>query len=48
VSRQWIVEVERGKVRAEIGRLSRLLNALDLMVRIDPRPPDPLDVVLGR
>ena len=50
VSRQWIVEVERGKARAEVGLLLRVLNALDLTVRVDPRAPDPLDFasVLGR
>lgn len=35
VSRQWIVAVERGKERAEIGRLLRLLKALDLVVHVD-------------
>lgn len=29
VSRQWVVEVERGKPRAEIGLVLRALNALD-------------------
>jgi HTH-type transcriptional regulator/antitoxin HipB len=50
VSRQWVVEVERGKARAEIGLLLRVLNTLDLAVRVDPRTPDPLDFpsVLGR
>ena len=43
VSRQWIVEIEGGKERAEIGLLLRLMNALDLTVRVEPRPPDPLD-----
>ena len=29
VSRQWVVEVERGKPRAEIGLVLRALNTLD-------------------
>ncbi|MFK7985525.1 MAG: helix-turn-helix domain-containing protein [Sandaracinaceae bacterium] len=42
VSRQWIVEVEGGKQRAEVGLLLRLLNALDLVMRVEARPDDPL------
>ena len=38
VSRQWIVEVEAGKYRAEIGRLLRLLDALDLQMEVAPAP----------
>lgn len=38
VSRQWIVEVEAGKYRAEIGRLLRLLDALDLQMEVAPGP----------
>jgi HTH-type transcriptional regulator/antitoxin HipB len=33
VSRQWIVEVERGKPRAEIGLILRTLRELD--IRLD-------------
>ncbi len=44
VSRQWIVSVEGGKARAEIGLLLRLLNTLDLSVRVDPRPEAPVDL----
>ncbi|HUH54333.1 MAG TPA: helix-turn-helix domain-containing protein [Rhodanobacter sp.] len=29
VSRQWVVEVERGKPRAEMGLVLRALNTLD-------------------
>lgn len=36
VSRQWIVEVETGKPRAEIGLLLRTLQALDLKLEIAP------------
>lgn len=48
VSRQWIVGVEAGRDRAEVGRLFRVLNTLDLAVRVDPRPEDPLDAILAR
>lgn len=44
VSRQWIVEVERGKDRAEVGRLLRVLNVLDLALRVEPRPPADMDL----
>ena len=37
VSRQWIVEVERGKERAEIGLVLRTLAALGLEVTLSPR-----------
>lgn len=33
VSRQWVVEVERGKPRAEIGLILRVLRELD--IRLD-------------
>jgi y4mF family transcriptional regulator len=32
VSRQWIVEVEKGKPRAEIGLLLRTMRVLDLQI----------------
>lgn len=49
VSRQWIVEVERGKPRAEIGLILRTLGALELEVDIGPRkkkaaPPTAVDL----
>jgi len=34
VSRQWIVEIEAGKPRAEIGLLLRTLRTLDLQLEI--------------
>ena len=34
VSRQWVVEVERGKPRAEIGLILRALNALDTPLQV--------------
>jgi HTH-type transcriptional regulator/antitoxin HipB len=36
VSRQWLVEVEKGKERAEIGLLLRTLAALDLALDLAP------------
>jgi len=48
VSRQWIVAIEAGKARAELGLVLRLLNVLDLTVRVDARAPDPLDRLLAR
>lgn len=38
VSRQWIVEVERGKPRAEVGLLLRTLQALRLDLALKPAP----------
>ncbi len=35
VSRQWIVEIEKGKPRAEIGLVMRALDALGLRISID-------------
>ena len=35
VSRQWIVEVERGKARAEIGLILRTIYSLGLALSID-------------
>lgn len=42
VSRQWIVEAEKGKLRAEIGLLLRTLNVLGItldVVNENPRQP---------
>lgn len=36
VSRQWIVEVERGKPRAEMGLVLRTLSALRLELTLKP------------
>lgn len=38
VSRQWVVEVERGKPRAEIGLVLRALNALDTPLQVGLTP----------
>jgi HTH-type transcriptional regulator / antitoxin HipB len=44
VSRQWIVEVEKGKPRAEIGLVLRAIGALgialDAEIETAPRPKD--------
>lgn len=37
VSRQWIVEIEKGKPRAEIGLVLRTLETLGLDLIIDAR-----------
>jgi HTH-type transcriptional regulator/antitoxin HipB len=39
VSRQWIVEVEKGKTRAGIGLLLRTLEALGVSLVIAPDRP---------
>jgi HTH-type transcriptional regulator/antitoxin HipB len=36
VSRQWIVEVEKGRPRAEVGLVLRTIDALGLTISIDP------------
>ncbi|MFI5299614.1 MAG: helix-turn-helix transcriptional regulator [Polyangiales bacterium] len=35
VSRQWVVEIEQGKPRAELALVLRTLQALGLRLRID-------------
>ena len=51
VSRQWIVEVEKGKPRAEIGLVLRTIEALGMSLTVDePRKtigqtgPPPVDI----
>lgn len=39
VSRQWVVDVERGKPRAEIGLVLRTLDVLDVRLQVDEGPP---------
>lgn len=41
VNRRWVVEVERGKPRAEVGLILKALQALGLTVAIDSdgKPP---------
>ena len=41
VSRQWIIDVEKGKARAELGLVLRTLTALGLSVWVgDPPTPE--------
>ena len=40
VSRQWIIEIEKGKPRAELGLVLRTLNALNLVTSIDTGEAD--------
>jgi HTH-type transcriptional regulator/antitoxin HipB len=40
VSRQWVVEIERGKPRAEVALVLTALRVLGLAVRAEPRTDD--------
>ncbi len=49
VSRQWIVEIEKGKPGAEIGLILRTVKALDLDILVEEKKPMPeinLDALL--
>jgi HTH-type transcriptional regulator/antitoxin HipB len=57
VSRKWIIDVEKGKPRAEIGLVLRALDALGLKLSLDadrqkaetpPIPSVDIDKVLDR
>jgi len=51
VSRQWVIEAEKGKVRAEIGLIFRILNVLNIplgIVEKEPEQPSIVDMVLER
>ncbi len=37
-SRKWLMEVERGKARAEVGLILKTLKALDLAIELGPMP----------
>jgi HTH-type transcriptional regulator/antitoxin HipB len=39
VSRQWIVEVEKGKARAEIGLVLRTINTLGILLTVEEDAP---------
>jgi HTH-type transcriptional regulator / antitoxin HipB len=39
VSRQWVIEVERGKPGAEVGLVLRTLAALGIVVRVRDEQP---------
>lgn len=38
VSRQWLIDVEKGKPGAEVGLVLRTLNALGISLRTDDKP----------
>ncbi len=50
VSRQWVIEMERGHSRAELGLVLRALAALNIRVDVDPgqsprrRPHSAVDI----
>lgn len=60
VSRQWLVEVERGKPRAELGLVLKTVAALGLRVALDDGkvargserevapPPPDIDAIVAR
>lgn len=50
VSRQWVVEVEKGKPRAELGLVLRLMRVLGLLIDVNPMRSDsaPADRVAER
>lgn len=39
VSRFWVIDIESGKPRAEVGLVLRALRALGLSMDLDVRPP---------
>lgn len=48
VSRRWLIEFEHGKARAELGRVLRVIAALDRELLLTPAgPTDTLDDLLG-
>ena len=47
VGRQWILAIERGKSRAEIGLVLRTLSALDLSIEIGPPLPRSEDKIVS-
>jgi HTH-type transcriptional regulator/antitoxin HipB len=48
VSRQWVVEIERGKARAELGLVLRTLTALGLTLLVETDGPPPGGVAAER
>jgi HTH-type transcriptional regulator/antitoxin HipB len=46
VSRQWIVEVEKGKPRAEIGLLLRTIDALGIVLAAENKAPGSFGAVI--
>ena len=43
VSRQWVIGIEKGKARAELGLILRLLDSLDIEVRLEHARDDGAD-----
>lgn len=37
VSRQWVVEIEKGKPRAEVGLILRALDVLDVPISVEDK-----------
>ena len=35
ISRQWIIEIEKGKSTAEIGKVFRVVAALDVRIKLE-------------
>lgn len=44
VSRQWVVGLEAGRPRAELGLVLRALRSLDLRVLVEPMPSGSIDL----
>jgi y4mF family transcriptional regulator len=49
VSRQWVIEIERGHARAELGLVLRALDALNIRLdasidQTNHRPPGTVDI----
>lgn len=44
VSRQWVVGLEAGRPRAELGLVLRTLRSLDLRVLVEPMPSGSIDL----
>ena len=39
VSRRWLSQLERGHLGAEVGKVMRVVRALELAVTLEPAPP---------
>jgi y4mF family transcriptional regulator len=39
VSRQWVIQIEHGRLRAELGLVLRALDALDIQLDASPGGP---------
>lgn len=48
VSRQWLIDVERGKPRAELGLILRTLDALGVRLQVGERLPAGKGTVAAR